>query len=358
MNYARRFARRAASRKHRRQTTKDQTRRGLMAERLEERSLLAGDLTAFHSDYWNSTKPTDVNADGMVSPNDALAIINRINAFGSHSLTQGAGGEGESGGKMMYVDVNNDGFLSPVDALAVINRLNAEGQAPPLAKYTVQTIDAAGNPISSISQGQDFYLQFIGQDLRPTGLTNPDGTPRLRGVNFAYADIIFDKSFANVAVSEVQTISITGPTTGSFTLTLNPGQTTASINYDDTSAAARTATAAAIQTALNTTLGAGTVTVNSFGAAAYKVTFSGPSVLNVDEPTLQASANATVAETVKGDPTVLASFATAATFNNHIVIDTHTVDPNTGDEIFKTYAYDSQQQPSAASTINSNAPNT
>ena len=67
MNYARRWNRRAASRNARRLAVKDQIRRGLLAERLEDRSLMAADLGSFlassHSAYWNANQPNDVNAD-------------------------------------------------------------------------------------------------------------------------------------------------------------------------------------------------------------------------------------------------------------------------------------------------------
>src|SRR5947209_15201843 len=130
MNYARRWNRRAASTKARRKAVKDQIRRGLMAERLEDRTLMAADLgsllASYQSAYWNTNKPTDVNADGFVAPSDALAVINMLNSVGSHQLPQGGAGEGETGPKM-YVDVNNDGYVSAADALAVINQLNGEG---------------------------------------------------------------------------------------------------------------------------------------------------------------------------------------------------------------------------------------
>src|SRR5262245_23051132 len=119
MNYARRLDRRAALRKQRRSAVKDQIRRGLLAERLEERSLLAADiLSAFTASnpsmYWNGDHPTDVNRDGFVAPNDALAIINKINSNGSYKLPQVAGAEGEAS-VSYFVDVNNDGWISPAD---------------------------------------------------------------------------------------------------------------------------------------------------------------------------------------------------------------------------------------------------
>src|SRR5687768_7246749 len=86
MKLARRLDRRAALRNRRRSAIKEQIRRGLMAERLEERSMLAVD--GFQSDYWNANNPLDVNADTHVAPNDALDIINSLNAYGSYELPQ------------------------------------------------------------------------------------------------------------------------------------------------------------------------------------------------------------------------------------------------------------------------------
>ena len=70
-------------------------------------------------EFTNKIDRNDVNADGVVSPIDALIVINHLNA-GSGAT---AGGEGES--NKYYIDVNGDNALSPIDALLVINRLNS-----------------------------------------------------------------------------------------------------------------------------------------------------------------------------------------------------------------------------------------
>src|SRR5262245_59040667 len=181
MKLARRSDRRASLRQSRRLAVKKQVRRGLLAERLEERSLLAADLSSFlsssTSSYWNGSMPTDVNADGVVAPNDALVILNMINAEGSHVL--GAPGEGETGPRS-FVDVNNDGHLSPVDALSVINDINAEGEhVPLLVQYTLDAVNSAGTPITSVQQGQDFFLRLRAQDLRPAVNGRPDGPDQI-----------------------------------------------------------------------------------------------------------------------------------------------------------------------------------
>ncbi len=61
--------------------------------------------------------PEDVNLDGVISPLDALWIINWLNA------PQASYRSLDSTNAML--DVNSDGQIAPIDALRVINRLNA-----------------------------------------------------------------------------------------------------------------------------------------------------------------------------------------------------------------------------------------
>ena len=84
----------------------------------------------------------DVDNDGSVFPRDALILINRLNARGSHILTPpSASGEGGTTEENFFYDVNGDGMLTPLDALILINHLNrrttpaatgtaGEGEAP------------------------------------------------------------------------------------------------------------------------------------------------------------------------------------------------------------------------------------
>lgn len=67
--------------------------------------------------YTHTQRPHDVNADGYVSPRDALVLINALNAAGARPLV----GVNLS---PYYLDVNHDNYLSPLDALLVINVLN------------------------------------------------------------------------------------------------------------------------------------------------------------------------------------------------------------------------------------------
>jgi len=61
--------------------------------------------------------------DGYIAPGDALAVINHINAFGSHQF--GALDYGPP-----YFDVDADTWVAPGDALYIINYINAFGSGP------------------------------------------------------------------------------------------------------------------------------------------------------------------------------------------------------------------------------------
>jgi len=69
----------------------------------------------------NSALAQDVNGDGVVSPVDALYLINTINAFGSGWLV----GLNATDTSIQFPDVVPDNYLSPIDALDVINYLNS-----------------------------------------------------------------------------------------------------------------------------------------------------------------------------------------------------------------------------------------
>jgi hypothetical protein len=84
-------------------------------------------VTKIHP-WHNAAGALDVSLDGHVAPEDALAVIDFINASGAGPVpivsTWGP----------PYLDTNGDGFVSPSDALAIINAINAarpggEGEA-------------------------------------------------------------------------------------------------------------------------------------------------------------------------------------------------------------------------------------
>jgi predicted AlkP superfamily pyrophosphatase or phosphodiesterase/Ca2+-binding RTX toxin-like protein len=70
--------------------------------------------------HTNPAAAWDVNNDGMVTPVDALLLINQLNTSGTHPLVGSAMIVGP------FYDPSGDGTLSPVDVLAVINWLNSQ----------------------------------------------------------------------------------------------------------------------------------------------------------------------------------------------------------------------------------------
>lgn len=72
--------------------------------------------------WHNSDQPADVNNDAMITPADAIWIINLINNLGSHQLSTTR----PEGVVVPYVDVNRDGLLSAHDVLWIINHLNQQ----------------------------------------------------------------------------------------------------------------------------------------------------------------------------------------------------------------------------------------
>ena len=149
-------------RKKKRRSTQ---RRGLRAEQLEQRQLLAGDVgISLH----NVELPADVNGDGRVSSIDALAVVNHItrvaeasaeaslvsDIFGSpDEPSEAPVDSGEETTEVdqpptleedesvvdppaltvqpKMVDVDNNGVITAKDALLVINALNLEAEIIP-----------------------------------------------------------------------------------------------------------------------------------------------------------------------------------------------------------------------------------
>ena len=89
--------------------------RRLILENLENRTVMAGDC--FH----NFMLPEDADANGSVTPLDALVVIDRINQSFSNGPSRS-----NATTDLALVDVDADNSLSPLDALGVINHLNSQ----------------------------------------------------------------------------------------------------------------------------------------------------------------------------------------------------------------------------------------
>ena len=94
----------------------------------------------FVSPWQNPQVSADVNGDGLVTPFDALLVINELNGAGLLNFGPGELPTDSGLQPPPYVDTDGNGILAPLDALIVINHLNSEHAVTPAAK-----------PVASIS---------------------------------------------------------------------------------------------------------------------------------------------------------------------------------------------------------------
>ena len=87
----------------------------------------------------NPINADDVNGDGIVTPIDALAVINYVNSNGSGVDPTPPDGQHK------FLDTNKDGFVTPVDALLVINQLDGVAQAAKAAGASSLSTATAGS---------------------------------------------------------------------------------------------------------------------------------------------------------------------------------------------------------------------
>ena len=119
-------------------------------EQLESRQLLA-------SDWQNIALIRDVDRSGLVTPLDALILINAINATGIRDLPPRPVASNEP-----YCDVNGDGSLTPLDVLTVINAINAfDNRQPTIVGGLTPDSDPNNNGVVLVDR-----VAIRGQTLR------------------------------------------------------------------------------------------------------------------------------------------------------------------------------------------------
>ena len=112
------------------------------------------------SQWTNSLRMADVNDDGVVSPVDALTVINTLNK------RSGVATLGVKRFEDGFVDVNHDNQLSPLDALLVINELNRDR--------------ASSQPASTVDQALgNMFAPEIEDDKDEEGLFDWEGLESL-----------------------------------------------------------------------------------------------------------------------------------------------------------------------------------
>ncbi len=78
--------------------------------------------------FHNSDSPFDVNGDGLVTPLDALLILNALSKNGGGGPITTFSPPGR------YWDVNGDGLITPLDALLILNFINHQNRNPALSE--------------------------------------------------------------------------------------------------------------------------------------------------------------------------------------------------------------------------------
>ena len=95
--------------------------------------------------FTNPDNPLDINADGLVTPRDALIAINRLNDHGPSTVDDLADDD-------MYLDTNNDGWITARDVLGIVNYLNS----PPVESVTdTLAADVALAALASEDTGEE-----------------------------------------------------------------------------------------------------------------------------------------------------------------------------------------------------------
>lgn len=151
--------------------------RALTLEGLEPRTVLSSGLAAAwdsSSPWQNPVSPADLNADGAVSPLDALLAINALNSGLAGSLARQLAPPAlhglVPGASRCFLDADGDAQLTPGDPLRVINTFHR----------SLEERADAGPPASEVPVGEDQPDQ-LGDDVATLGL--PQGLAR------AYAEL-------------------------------------------------------------------------------------------------------------------------------------------------------------------------
>ncbi|MEO8497492.1 MAG: cadherin domain-containing protein, partial [Planctomycetota bacterium] len=164
--------------------------------------------------WQNEANATDANADGSVSPLDALVIINYINEFGPGGLPVPPPTT-----IVFYYDTNGDGSVSPVDVLMIINLLNsnllgAEGEnsvlplpTPPTPVAAAPTSAAAltQRALSSNATGTDAYFDSL-RDHRQDEPQRADASERTAASKRTVLDELIHDLFKLQSTTETEDI--------------------------------------------------------------------------------------------------------------------------------------------------------
>ena len=113
--------------------------------------------------WHNSLQAEDVSGDGLISPIDALKVINYLNSGEPSQVPPGA--EAVHG----LIDVNGDNLVTPIDVLLVVNYLNqnsgnGEGESSSLQPLNFTLLD--GSPDKAKRELDELYALLAVERLR------------------------------------------------------------------------------------------------------------------------------------------------------------------------------------------------
>ncbi len=134
--------------------------------------------------FRNAANQYDVNNDKVVSPLDALLVIDALNTPGGRSLSRVTNGAANSG-PTYYVDVNGDNVVSPLDALLVIGQI---GNSP-----------AAGPVAAPLSGRAEFVTPSPADENAEQDLAAPPAELLKTAMSSAHLNVWTSPSFAEVA---------------------------------------------------------------------------------------------------------------------------------------------------------------
>lgn len=172
--------------------------RRLLFDALESRQLMAAD---FHFGH-NFISPEDTDGSGIVSPIDALRVINAINSSTKQSND--------------LLDVTADDVLSPIDALVVINTLNQQSSSQSIVASGVAAAARIARIEAALTAGSSGNLtpaeaEVVLETLALGGApelgdcsTNDDSSTALERLATRLTDLGVDSAVVDTVVAAIQ----------------------------------------------------------------------------------------------------------------------------------------------------------
>ncbi len=162
--------------------SKQPSARRLSCEHLETRNLLAAD------GWFNVNQPADVNADGVVTPIDALLVANVVYENSGESVTLTADNPGS-----IYPDVNNDGEIGESDFTEIANQVGG-GSGSDAGSGNALQANEATTPVAAVGVGAATMMM----SMSASGSGDGEGGGNVPGTSSVY----FGVEVGNASVKE------------------------------------------------------------------------------------------------------------------------------------------------------------